>query len=331
MDPIAEAADENQDLYDISTWEARTRLDHLAVIIFKAIVYVSRALVVLLALGMLVTLVLLGALGVLVERPIVTVLISFSALPALGLAVYVWYSDPTTSEPIWLLTTAFVLGLLFANFAAVINGLTEPLLTWIPVIGLPLFFYLVVAPVEETVKLLAVRLSAFESDAFDSVIDGAVYGAFAGLGFATIENALYVSQGYLSSVQGPTEASIIGMVVGTAAVRSLAGPGHVIYSAIAGYYLGLAKFTREYRGPIIVKGLLIAAVIHGTYNSLAGVVPTFLGASLDIPSSIAFLIFIIGFDGLFIYVLYRKLNRYRSLYRGVSADAKRDIERRKRP
>ena len=319
MDPIAEEADEDRELYEVSTWEERTYLDRAAVIIFKAIVYASQAVVVLLGLGLLASLVLLGALGVVLERPIVTVLISLSALPAFGLALYVWYRDPTTSEPIWLIIAAFILGLLFANFAAVINGLTKPFVTWIPIIGLPLFFYLIVAPIEETVKLLAVRLSAYESPSFDAVVDGAVYGAFSGLGFATIENALYVSQGYLSSTQGPAEASVIGAVVGTAAVRSLAGPGHVIYTAIAGYYLGLAKFTPEHRGPIIIKGLLIAALIHGTYNTLSSIIPTYLTSTLNVSAIVAFVAFIIAFDGLFIYFLYRKISKYRSTYEEIIA------------
>lgn len=318
-DPVSEAADETTDLYGISTWEKRTVLDYIATGLYAIIAFLSRLLVILIGIGLLIVLVLLGALGVFIEEPIVTILVALSALPALGLAAYVWYVDPTSSEPIWLLVAVFVLGVVFASFAAVINSTAQPLIAWIPVIGIPVFFYLVVAPVEELVKLLAVRLSAYEQRAFNTVIDGAVYGAFAGLGFATIENMLYVSRGYLTATQASAEgpASVLVAATGVAAVRSLVGPGHVIYSSIAGFYLGLAKFTPAYRGPIIVKGLLIAALIHATYNTLAGIVPSVLVATFSIPFGIAFIAFVIVYDSVFVYYLYRKIARYRSAYRAV--------------
>jgi RsiW-degrading membrane proteinase PrsW (M82 family) len=320
-EPISEAADNGRELYEIANWYERTLLDRVAVSVYNGLRFVSRAVVILLSILLLLTLVALGGLGLLLNRPIVTVLVFFSVAPAFGLAAYVWYADPTTSEPLWLLLATFLIGLLFANFAAVINSLTQPLFVWIPVVGLSLYFYLVVAPIEEFVKLLAVRLYAFNSNSFDSVIDGAVYGAFAGLGFATIENALYVSRGLQTALQGSAggEIPIVGIVAGTAAVRALAGPGHVIYSAFAGYYLGLAKFNPEDAGPIIVKGLLIAALIHGTYNSLSTVVPNALASGLGLPATLATLAFIIGYVALFSYLLYRKIARYRAVYETVGA------------
>lgn len=42
-------------------------------------------------------------------------------------------------------------------------------------------------------KLLAVRLYAYNDARFAAVIDGAVYGTIAGLGFATIENGIHIS------------------------------------------------------------------------------------------------------------------------------------------
>jgi RsiW-degrading membrane proteinase PrsW (M82 family) len=320
-EPISEAADNDRELYEIANWYERTLLDRVAVSVYNGLRFVSRAVVILLSILLLLTLVALGGLGLLLNRPIVTVLVFFSVAPAFGLAAYVWYADPTTSEPLWLLLATFLIGLLFANFAAVINSLTQPLFVWIPVVGLSLYFYLVVAPIEEFVKLLAVRLYAFNSNSFDSVIDGAVYGAFAGLGFATIENALYVSRGLQTALQGSAggEIPVLGIVAGTAAVRALAGPGHVIYSAFAGYYLGLAKFNPEDAGPIIVKGLLIAALIHGTYNSLSTVVPNALVAGLSLPPALATLAFIIGYVALFSYLLYRKIVRYQAVYETVGA------------
>jgi RsiW-degrading membrane proteinase PrsW (M82 family) len=243
-------------------------------------------------------------------------------IPALGLAAYVWYSDVTSNEPLSLLIATFLLGVLTANFAAAINSVFSGYFQMIPVIGMVLFYYLIVGPVEETVKLLAVRLYAYRSDRFDAVIDGAVYGAMAGLGFATIENALYIFQG-VEPAQLDFGLGLIGVGGQITAVRALAGPGHVIYSAFAGYYLGLAKFNRENRGPIVIKGLLIASLIHATYNTTVGIGSGLIWLALQavvpfsVPQLAAYLVYVVLYDGFFGYLLYRKIKRYRNTYWAV--------------
>ena len=102
------------------------------------------------------------------------------------------------------------------------------------------------------------------------------------------------------------------------AIRGLAGPGHVIYSAFAGYYLGLAKFNPENAGPIVAKGLLIAAFIHALYNTLVSIVPGVASLIVpDVPMLVLFFGFVVVYQGLFGYILYRKLQRYRGVYKRV--------------
>lgn len=315
-DPVEDASDPSRDLYDISTWEPRTWLDRFSVSLYSGLVTVTHGIIVILALLILIAQFALTGLAT-VNNPVIGAFILLSVVPALALAVYIWQADVTVNEPLSLLVGTFLLGVLFAGFAAVFNSAAQPLFSAIPVIGAALFFYLVVAPIEETVKWLAVRLYAFGSDDFDAVIDGAVYGAMAGLGFATIENALYITQQYLSASEAGT--AVISATAGTAALRTFAGPGHVIYSAFAGYYLGLAKFNRENAGPIVVKGLLIAAFIHGTYNTLVTYLPAAveLAPVSDVPPALAFIGFVLVYDGIFGYILYRKIKRYRSAYYGA--------------
>jgi RsiW-degrading membrane proteinase PrsW (M82 family) len=138
----------------------------------------------------------------------------------------------------------------------------------------------------------------------------------AGLGFATIENAIYITQGISEiSAIGSQQITSAGQ---TAAVRLLAGPGHVIYSAFAGYYLGLAKFNREDAGPIVVKGLLIASFIHATYNTLVTYLMDILELlDVAIGPGLAFIGFVVVYDSLFGYLLYRKIARYRKVYKQV--------------
>ncbi|MFW5948343.1 MAG: PrsW family intramembrane metalloprotease, partial [Halolamina sp.] len=247
------------------------------------------------------------------QNPTVGAVALLSALPAFLLVAFVWKQDAVEKEPLDTLAITFVLAVLFASFAATVNTVLQEYFDVVPIVGLGLFFFVVVGPVEETVKWLAVRLHAYRRPEFDAVIDGAVYGAVAGLGFATIENMLYVVQGFLRAQEsGSTQA--IGAALGTATSRALAGPGHVIYSGWAGYYLGLAKFNPENRGPIVVKGLLIAALLHGAYNSVVTYAPM---AALPWWGYVAF---VVAFDGLFFYLLYRKLARYRDSYLATADD-----------
>jgi len=268
-DPVEAAADDSRDLYDVATWEERTSVDGAAVAVYWLLTRAAKWFVILLALGILVG---IGGLTAFTE-PAVGLLTLLSVVPALALTIYVYRSDVTTREPLSLLVTTFILSILFATFAALINTAARDLFQPLGAVGLVLFYFLIVGPGEETVKLLAVRLYAYTDARFDSVVDGTVYGAISGLGFATIENSLYIvtqleEAGELAELSLGLGAIAVGGDI--AAIRALAGPGHVIYSAIAGYYLGLAKFNPDNRGPIIIKGLLIAAAIHATYNSTVG-------------------------------------------------------------
>jgi len=309
-DPVEASADASADLYDVATWEERTSFDGLAVAIYRLLAGSARWGTILLAFALLLA---IGGLTAVSELPI-GVLTVLSALPALALAAYVYRSDITTSEPLGLLVATFLLGVLTANFAAVLNSIAQPYFRPLGFVGTVAFFLLIVAPVEETVKLLAVRLYAYSHDSFDSVLDGTVYGAMAGLGFAFIENALYISRG-VGGTELDLGVGLIGAGGGIAFTRALAGPGHVIYSAFAGYYLGLAKFNPEHRGPIVVKGLLIAALIHAAYNSTVGVGSALLNAAVGLPPLAASLVYILLFDGVFALLLLRKIGAYRTAYR----------------
>jgi len=192
-DPVERAeertGDGSVDLYDVSTWEPRSIGDLVAYTLYNAVSYGFRALVLLIAIA--ITLVLLvSPAAVVLEDPFVALFFGLSIVPAGLLAAYIWYADITTSEPLWLLVVTFLLAVLFATFAALVNSYSRALLG----ISGVLFFYLIVGPIEETVKLLAVQVFAYRNDSFNAVIDGAVYGAVAGLGFAAIENALYISR-----------------------------------------------------------------------------------------------------------------------------------------
>lgn len=310
-DPIQMAVeDDDIDLYDITNWEPRTVTDRFSTFLYHSLHRAARILTILIAILILVVLFLISGFAVIIN-PLIGAFVILSIIPAFLITYFVWRADITIREPLPMLITTFILGVLFAGFAAVFNSIARPFFAFIPYIGLILFFYLIVGPIEETVKWLAIRLYAFRHPTFQTVLDGAVYGAAAGLGFATIENTLYISQHYLATLQSSTiTVQPLQAVLPVALSRTLAGPGHVLYSAFAGYYLGLAKFNPESAGPIVIKGLFLAAMVHATYNALVSILPLTI---------LTFIGFIIVYDGLLGYIIYRKINRYRHYYQETNA------------
>jgi len=321
-DPVQRAADDEDGLDDVVFWSGEGVADRAAAVAHRTAALGGRVGLVAAAAAILAGQFALMAV-VAVEEPVVGAYILLSVLPAFGLAWYVWRLDVTRGEPFLALLGTFLLGVLFAGFAAELNSLFRSLfglagLTATPV-GLVLYFYLVVGPVEETVKLLAVRVGVYRNDAFDAVIDGAVYGAMAGLGFATIENAVYITR---NVVQLDPGGDLVVDTFRIAAVRSLAGPGHVIYSAFAGYYLGLAKFNDDHWGVIVTKGLLVAALVHASYNVAVSFLPLvglFVPGVAVFGEGALFIAFVVTYDGVFGYLLWRKLNAYRTAYEATDA------------
>jgi len=86
---------------------------------------------------------------------------------------------------------------------------------------------------------------------FDEPMDGIVYGVIASLGFATLENILYVTQGG----------------IGIAVIRAFtAVPGHALLGAVMGFYFGMAHFLPRRRRRYLVLALLVPMLLHGLYN-----------------------------------------------------------------
>jgi len=316
-DPVKERFTGEYDLYDIATWEVRSRVDAFAVSLTgflqraRSRLLISTALVLFLAQ--------LGVAGSLViEQPVFGVLAVLSVVPALFVAVTLWYRDPTTREPFEMIAVTFLLSMLFASFAAVVNTVLSPGFRALGAPGLILYFFVVVGPIEETVKWLAIRVRAYHSEVFRTVVDGAVYGAVAGLGFAAIENFVYIAgAGFDAAPQG--QLAQVEYATMTAATRAFVGPGHVIFSAWAGFYLGLAKFNPDNWLPIVIKGLLIAAFIHATYNTMVGFVPFGSFAAVGIPPGLAFIGIALGFHIFWFRLLNGKIRRYRELYDEINS------------
>jgi len=173
-------------------------------------------------------------------------------LPVLFWLVFLYRRDRLKPEPLGTLLLAFGAGAASA-LVTLLSGLFR---TYGQFTSTVIF-----APiVEETFKFLSVYLLVYRRKEFDEYVDGIVYAGTAALGFAGLENVLYV----LNAAQG-------GMweFWSTAGLRAiLAVPGQFLFSSWWGYALGRARFaaTREEGMRFIRAGILRAIVSHAIYN-----------------------------------------------------------------
>ncbi|BAJ73313.1 predicted membrane protein [Microbacterium testaceum StLB037] len=204
--------------------------------------------------------------------------------------VVVWfvvrYIDRWEPEPRRLLIFAAAWGAV----AAVAIALGVDLLVTLVTGGLPDAVSSVVqAPiVEEVAKGLGILLLyAFARRFFDGPVDGIVYGALIGAGFALTENVQYFAIGYLEG--GP------GEVATTFFLRAVLSPfAHVMFTSITGFAFGLAARRSLRTGAALgyaVPGLIGAIVLHAVWNGSATFFNFFeVYATLQVPLFVAFIV-----------------------------------------
>ena len=189
-------------------------------------------------------------------------------LPALFWAGYHYYKDRHLPEPAGHLLLALMLG---GGAAVLAKGLYVSL----GLVGLrydafelaatspaALFAYalLAIGPIEELAKLLPFLVVIVRFREFDEPMDGIIYASFIGLGFAAAENLYYLQ--FLT----PLEAT----------ARGFASPViHILFASIWGHQIGEAHMRGTSIGVAAVRGFAISAILHGLYDFIVLLNPTF--------------------------------------------------------
>lgn len=235
-------------------------------------------------------------------------LLIISALaPAVILCIYIFIMDRKEKEPISLLLKLIIFGALgvipVVIIGSLLDNITDSIFSPFIVPGgfkPPMMkyvynfihYFIVVALVEEGVKCFITHAHTKKHPEFDSLFDGIIYAVFVSLGFAALENVLYVtSYGF-----------------GNAILRAvLSVPGHMFYGVMMGYYYSLIHIadkaaqyeqnfieqgliTDEHAGfptkSLKIKCLLVPTLAHGLYDFLC-----VLGTTLSILLLFAFVIY----------------------------------------
>ena len=223
-------------------------------------------------------------------------------LPIAILVYYIYHKDEKSPEPTGQLVKAFLFGILSVPVSFCLSipfgiiGLYPIEAT--SILGSISTAFFGAAIPEEIAKFIMLWLLLRKNPYFDEKMDGIVYAVCVSLGFAALENIMYLfsnEEAYLS----------VGIARAIFAV-----PGHFCFGILMGYYYSLAKFYSK--TPTKNKALILVApiIVHGLYDSILfiiNVTPAISGILL-----IVFLVFC------------HKMWKYGS--KSIQEHMKRDIE-----
>ncbi len=215
-------------------------------------------------------------------------LLIIAVTPAVTLALAAYFTDRFDREPLRLLMKVFIWGCLSVIPTVIVERSLMAFNMFSGLLASAFTAFLVAGLTEEFFKREVVLRTVYKNKAFNEKLDGIIYAVFASLGFATVENIMYVAVNYSYN-------PYVGISRGIFSV-----PTHVLLGVTMGYYLSLAKFSynENFERMYLRRALVVPALLHGFFDFiLMANVPVLL--TLFIP-----------------YLLYlwvtnlRKLNRY---------------------
>ncbi len=191
-----------------------------------------------------------------------SVALLLAVLPSFVLGKYVDTHDRMGKEPRSLLVKCFLGGLVSIIITLVINDLASLVVdtdsTFVELPMLAIHCLLDVSLVEEFSKWIVLKKITWNNKEFDHIYDAIVYSVFVSLGFATIENILYIIGSDFS--------------LSLAIMRAiLSVPGHVFFAVFMGYNYGIAKQAYINGNKNIYKSrmfysLFIPTLLHGIFD-----------------------------------------------------------------
>lgn len=181
-------------------------------------------------------------------------LLLYAIAPVLVVIFYIYVKDKYEKEPKRLMLYCFLLGgilsIIITTILYMFFDMYLPLNDKYSVLQQFVRAFFVVGFTEEFSKYVIVRYYAQPKNAFNERFDGIVYAVMVSMGFAAVENIFYVAEGGLE----------------TALLRAFtAVPAHATFGILMGYFMGMAKFSKN-TFKLNLLGLLLAIVFHGAYD-----------------------------------------------------------------
>lgn len=181
-------------------------------------------------------------------------LLFISLAPVVLILIYVNYRDKYEKEPLSLLMKSLAAGAIIVIPVIIIEMILGDVYTSTDKITNAFYNGFVVAGLtEEAFKFFVFLLLIWKNRNFDEFFDGIIYAVFISLGFAAVENILYVFQ----------NGHAVGLLRALTAV-----PAHALFGVAMGYYFGLARFNPEKKSYYFILAISIPVLLHGFYDSI---------------------------------------------------------------
>jgi RsiW-degrading membrane proteinase PrsW (M82 family) len=181
-------------------------------------------------------------------------LIALAVAPGIAVCLFIYSLQKYGKGSMRYLVISFVLGMVATLPALLVQLKVEDVRTepWRHSIASYIWYaFAVVALSEEGSKFLVLRLYAYPKAWFHEPFDGVVYSVMIGMGFATVENIEYVHK--------------FGLETGVSRFF-LAIPAHAAFAVLMGYPVGRAKFEQGRSFRLLLRGLLVAVMFHGSFD-----------------------------------------------------------------
>lgn len=203
-------------------------------------------------------------------------------LPALLLVYYINRKDSLHPEPKWQLIKGFLYGAVSALLAIILfvilglpDDFTEAPETFFKAIG---DAFLSAAIPEESAKLLMLWLLVHKNRHFDEHLDGIVYAACIGMGFAGMENIFYL----FDNIDNWASVGVARALISV--------PGHFFFAVAMGYFYSMATFgSKDTRKLNLALTIAVPVLMHGIFDSILFLVN--VEPALSLVLTIVFLIF----------------------------------------
>ena len=207
------------------------------------------------------------------------IILALAIIPVIVLALYIYRKDKYEKEPPGMLMLAFFLGILAIPLDLIVVGMINGFYP-----GESVFYsaFFEAGIPEELCKWLLFMLVIWRNRNFNEFFDGIVYATFISLGFACIENIMYVFGN-----------ESFGAALTTGVMRALLSvPGHFLFAVIMGYFLGMAKFRPYSRSKYLILSLVCPMLAHGLFDYLLMLSSAFNDSNLEIMGTLLFILFI---------------------------------------
>jgi len=179
--------------------------------------------------------------------------------PAAAIIIYFYTKDKHDREPFGVLLMSFMAGCFSVLPAIILETLLPNIVPGsygTSLISIAIYTFVIIAASEEFSKYIFLRYYAYRKPSFNEPYDGIIYAVMVGMGFATIENLMYVFG-----------SDTLGAAWSTAGLRAVtAVPAHATFAVVMGYFVGLAKFNHKNERSLMFRGFLLATILHGFYD-----------------------------------------------------------------